>query len=125
MLGESYQQDDRVSIKQEDTSLIVTNENLGRMSRYTFDGKETTNPGPGDSKVKSKAHWDNQSLVVESTTTIPASQNGNNSNGGGDFKVDSKQTWSLNPEGTLRMENLVKGPRGNITTTVTFAKANS
>src|SRR5512138_3527291 len=64
---DTLQRDDRVTITQTDEGLIVTREEEGRMSRYSFDGKETTNPGPRDSTIKSKAHWDGVALVVEST----------------------------------------------------------
>jgi len=121
LLGDVYQQDDRISITQAEDSVIITNQNLGRMSRYTFDGKESSNPGPGESKVKSKVHWDNAALVVESTTTMQNPRSGDT--GRGEIKVDSRQSWSLTPEGTLRLENKTKGPRGDITTTVTFRKS--
>jgi len=120
LLGDVYQQDDRISITQAEDSVIITNQNLGRMSRYTFDGKESTNPGPAESKVKSKVHWDNAALVIESTTTMQNPRSGDA--GGGEIKVDSRQIWSLNPEGTLRLENKTKAPRGDVTTTVTFRK---
>jgi hypothetical protein len=121
LLGDTYQQDDRITITQSEDSIIVTNQSMGRMSRYTFDGKETSNPGPAESKVKSKVHWDHAALVVESTTTMQNSRSGDT--GGGEIRVDSRQIWSLDPEGMLRLENKTKGPRGDITTTVTFRKS--
>jgi len=124
LLGDTYQRDDRITLKQTDDGLIVTNEAMGRMTRLTFDGKETSNPGPADSKVKSKAHWDGAALVVENTTTIEAPQNGN-TGGGGQFSVEGRQIWSLTPEGMLKLESRTKGPRGNTTTTVTLARVDS
>jgi len=121
LLGDTYQQDDRIAITQSDDSIIVTNQNMGRMSRYTFDGKESSNPGPGESKVKSKAHWDNASLVVESTVTMQNPRSGDT--GGREINVDTRQIWSLNTDGTLKLENRTKAPRGNVTTTVTFRKS--
>jgi hypothetical protein len=123
LLGDNYQQDDRISITQAEDSLIVTNQNLGRMSRYTFDGKESTNPGPSESKIKSKAHWDNASFVVESTLTATNPRSGDTGNGGGEIHIDTRQIWSLNADGTLRLESKAKAPRGDITTTVTFRKS--
>ena len=120
-VGDVYQRDDRVTLKQTDDGLIVTNESAGRMTRYSFDGKETHNPGPGDSKVKSKAHWDGAALVVESTITVTVPRNGDI--GGGDLSVDNRQIWSLNPEGMLQLESRTKAPRGTTTTTVTFTRS--
>jgi hypothetical protein len=121
LLGDNYQQDDRIAITQSEDSIIVTNQNMGRMSRYTFDGKETSNPGPGESKVKSKAHWDNAALVVESSVTMQNPRSGDT--GGREINIDTRQIWSLNADGTLKLETRTKAPRGNITTTVTFRKS--
>jgi hypothetical protein len=121
LLGDNYQQDDRISITQAEDSIIVTNQAMGRMSRYTFDGKETSNPGPAESKVKSKAHWDGASFVVESTVTATNPRSGDT--GGQEIKIDTRSIWSLNSDGTLRLENKAKAPRGDITTTVTFRKS--
>jgi hypothetical protein len=121
LLGDNYQQDDRISITQAEDSIIVTNQNMGRMSRYTFDGKESTNPGPNDSKIKSKAHWDNASFVVESTLTATNPRSGDTGNS--EIHIDTRQIWSLNSDGTLRLESKAKAPRGDITTTVTFRKS--
>jgi hypothetical protein len=123
LLGEAYQVDDRVLITQNADALIVTHENMGRMSRYTFDGHETTNPGPNDATIKSKAHWDGASLVVEGTTTLAAPQTQNGDTGSSAIKINTKQTWSLDPEGVLKLESRAKTPRGNLTTTVTFRKS--
>jgi len=122
-LGDVYQENDRITLAQTDDGLIVTNEGAGRMTRYSFDGKETNNPGPGDSKVKSKAHWDGAALVVESTITVTVPRNGDI--GGGDLSVDNRQIWSLTPEGMLRLESRTKAPRGTTTTTVTFTRSDS
>ena len=121
LLGDNYQQDDRISITQAEDSIIVTNQNMGRMSRYTFDGKESSNPGPNDSKIKSKAHWDGASFVVESTLTATNPRSGDT--GTSEIKIDTRQIWSLNSDGTLRLESKAKAPRGDITTTVTFRKS--
>jgi len=121
LLGDNYQQDDRISITQAEDSIIVTNHNLGRMSRYTFDGKESSNPGPNESTIKSKAHWDGASLVVESTLTATNPRSGDTGNS--EIRIDTRQIWSLNSDGTLRLESKAKAPRGDITTTVTFRKS--
>ena len=121
LLDNSFEHDDRITIKQSDDALIVTNEAAGRMSRYPFDGKEASNPGPGDSKVTSKAHWDGAALVVENTTTLETPQNGDRA--GREVKIDGRQLWSLNQEGRLQLESRTKGPRGTTTMTITFARA--
>lgn len=120
-IGDTFQRDDRVTITQTDDGLIVTNEAEGRMSRYSFDGHETTNPGPRDSTIKSKAHWDGAALVVESTLKMTTTRNGDQ--GGRDINVDSRQIWSITPEGPLKLETRTKTPRGNTTATVTFTRA--
>ena len=121
LLGDNYQQDDRISITQAEDSIIVTNQNMGRMSRYTFDGKENSNPGPNESKIKSKAHWDGTSFVVESTLTATSPRSGDTGNS--EIRIDTRQMWRLNSDGTLRLESKAKAPRGDITTTVTFRKS--
>jgi hypothetical protein len=91
------------------------------MSRYSFDGHETTNPGPGDSTIKSKAHWDGAALVVESNVKMTTTRGGDQ--GSREISLDSRQIWSLTPEGLLKLETRTKTPRGNTTATITLARA--
>jgi len=83
---------------------------------------ETSNAGPAESKIKSKAHWDNAALVVESTVTATNPRAGD-TGGQQQINIDTRQIWSLNADGTLKLENRTKAPRGNVTTTVTFRKS--
>ena len=117
LVAASLQKGDRVTLTQSDDSLIVTNEGSGLMSRYTFDDRETSNAGPGDSTIKSKAHWDGVAFVVESKQSM--------STGRGDVTLESRQIWSLNPEGLLTLSARTKMPRGTTTTTVTFTRVDA
>jgi hypothetical protein len=54
---------------------------------YSLDGKETTNPGMRGGESKSKAHWDGNSLVIESTSTF------------NEMTVTSKEVRTLSEDG--------------------------
>ncbi len=43
-----------MTLRQTSEALIITDEARSLMSRYPFDDRESSNPGPGDSTVKSK-----------------------------------------------------------------------
>ena len=60
--GTAYQVGDRVTLTQTDEALIVTDEARSLMSRYPFDGREVSNPGPADSTVKSETSWEGAAL---------------------------------------------------------------
>ena len=58
-------------ITQSATELVIST-SMGEQTRkltFALDGKESTNPGMRGGETKSKAHWDGDSLVIESSTT--------------------------------------------------------
>ncbi|MCH7476106.1 MAG: hypothetical protein IIA27_15760, partial [Gemmatimonadetes bacterium] len=63
-----------MTLTQTDEALIVTDEARSLMSRYPFDGREISNPGPVDSTVKSKTSWEGAALVIESTRSVAGPQ---------------------------------------------------
>jgi hypothetical protein len=81
------------TITQSATELVISM-SMGEQSRkltYALDGKESTNPGMRGGETKSKAHWDGNSLVIESSTTF----NGPN----GEMTVTSKEVRTLSDDG--------------------------
>lgn len=117
MFGVPYQQGDRVVLRQTDEVLIVTDESRGRMSSYPFDGRETTNPGPGDGTVKSTATWEGAALVIEQVQTAGPQ---------GDMTINSREVWILNPdENTISLATHVDMPFGSIRSTVILARADA
>lgn len=52
---------------------LVTEQTFGdqvRKATYYLDGRESTNPGMRGGESKSKARWDGQSLVIETTSMM-------------------------------------------------------
>jgi hypothetical protein len=79
-------------------------------SKYSTDGKETINDFMGTS-VKSKAHWDGNTLVIDSSLDA----------GGGPVKVTSK--WSLSDDGkTLTDAVNISSPQGDADMTYVLVK---
>jgi hypothetical protein len=75
------------------------------------DGKETTSTGMGGSDVKSTAHWEGSTLVVNSKTNFQ----------GGDVTI--KDSYSLSPDGkTLTEVTHVESGMGNFDSTSVFDK---
>ena len=52
-------------------TLNVGGEEQVRTSRFTTDGKESTNPGFGGMSTPSRTHWEGDRLVTESTMETP------------------------------------------------------
>jgi hypothetical protein len=77
----------------------------------TTDGKESTSAGMAGSEVKSTAHWDGSSLVVDSKTEFQASP------------VAIKDTFTVSPDGkTLTEVTHVESGMGNFDSTSVFEK---
>lgn len=75
------------------------------------DGKETTSKGMGDAEVKSTAHWEGSTLVVNSKTSFQ----------GSDIKI--KDSYSLSADGkTLTEVTHVESGMGNFDTTSVYDK---
>ncbi len=115
VLGAPYQEGDRVTLRQTSEALIVTDETRSRMSRYPFDGRETSNPGPGDSTVRSKTSWEGAALVIESALSVASPQ--------GDRTLSTREVRSLSQDGsTMTLVATVTMPFGTLSSTVTFAR---
>lgn len=80
-----------LTITQTDTEL-VTEQSMGdqvRKATYYLDGRESTNPGMRGGEAKSKAHWEGNSLVIETTAMM------------GENQVTSKSVRTLSEDGKV------------------------
>jgi hypothetical protein len=94
--AEAMGQEQRVRHTATTLSTGHDSEGGGHQETYKLDGSESRNEltSHGEPIVTlSKAGWDGDKVVITSATTYP---NGN--------KLDSKETWSVNPEGQLVIE---------------------
>ena len=113
--GTAYQVGDRVTLTQTDEALIVTDEARSLMSRYPFDGREVSNPGPADSTVKSETSWEGAALAIESTRSVAGPQ--------GDLTLRTREVRSLSQDGrTMTLVATGTMPFGRMSSTVTFAR---
>ena len=113
--GTPYRVADRVTLTQTNEALIVTDEARSLMSRYPFDGREVSNPGPADSTVKSKISWEGVALVIESTLSVAGPQ--------GDLSLRTREVRSLSQDGrTMTLVATGRMPFGTMSSTVTFAR---
>ena len=113
--GTPYQTGDRVTLTQTSEALIVTDEARSLMSRYPFDGREMSNPGPADTTVKSTTSWEGAALVIESTRSIAGPQ--------GDLTFRTREVRSLSQDGrTMTLVATGTIPFGRTSSTVTFAR---
>jgi hypothetical protein len=101
----------------EPTIKIVEDQKGGMMgdlnvtTNLKSDGTETTSTGMGGAEVKSTAHWEGSTLVVNSTTSFQ----------GSDVKI--KDSYSLSPDGkTLTETTHVESGMGNFDSTSVFDK---
>ena len=116
IVGPPYQEGDRVTFRQTDETLIVTDETRSRMSSYPLDGRETGNPGPGETTIMSRASWDGAALVIESTLSVASPR--------GDMTVSAREARSLSPDGrTVTLVATAKTPFGDLLSTVTLVRA--
>ncbi len=105
-----------MTLRQTNEALIVTDETRSRMSSYPFDGRETGNPGPGDSTVKSTANWEGVALVIQSVLSVAGPQ--------GDMTLTTREVRSLSQDGnTMTLVATGKMPFGTISSTVTLVRA--
>ena len=115
IVGPPYQEGDRVTLRQTNEALIVTDEGRSRISRYPFDGSEVSNPGPGDSALKSRTSWEGVALVVESTLSAAGPQ--------GDMTLSTREVRSLSQDGsTMTLVATVTMPFGTMLSTVTLVR---
>ena len=81
------------TITQTATELTVTTK-FGDQTRtltYKLDGSESVNPGMRGGESKSKAHWDGNSLVIETTQNVTGPN--------GDMQITTKETRTLSADG--------------------------
>ena len=115
IVGPPYQEGDRVTLRQTNEALIVIDEGRSLMSSYPFDGRETSNPGPGDSTVTSTAKWEAVALVIESVVSVVGPQ--------GDMTLNTREVWSLSEDGnTMALVMTGKMPFGTLSSTVTLIR---
>ena len=115
VVGSPYREGDRVTLRQTNEALIVTDETRSRMSSYPLDGRETGNPGPGDSTIKSRASWEGAALVIESTLSVAGPQ--------GDMTLSTREVRSLSPDGrTMTLVATGQMPFGTLLSTVTLVR---
>ena len=115
IVGPPYQEGDRVTLRQTNEALIVIDEGRSLMSSYPFDGRETSNPGPGDSTVTSTAKWEAVALVIESVVSVVGPQ--------GDMTLNTREVWSLSEDGnTMALVMTGKMPFGTLSSTVTLVR---
>lgn len=116
VIGPPYQEGDRVTFRQTDEALIVTDETRSRMSSYPLDGREASNPGPGDTTIMSRASWEGAALVIESTLSVAGPR--------GDMTLSAREVRSLSPDGrTMTLVATAKTPFGDLLSTVTLVRA--
>ena len=111
------QEGQRVRIKQSPERLIVTiaGESGEQMNAYALDGSESSNAS-GRGTVKSKTRWEGVALVTESTRTMEGPR--------GEVTLKMREVRSLSEDGrTMTLRTTVDTPRGTMTGTVTFGKA--
>lgn len=114
MVGEAYQTGDRVTLEQTADALIVTDERRSVMSRYPFDGQETSNPDPGASTVTSRTRWEGAALLTESDQTFDGPR--------GAMTIEIRVVRSLSADGkTMTVVTRREMPFGTMSSTVTFA----
>jgi hypothetical protein len=115
VVGSPYQDGDRMRLTQTDEALIVTDERRSLMSSYAFDGRETRNPGPGDTTITSTAQWEGAALVVESVLSLTSPQD--------DMTLRTREVRSLSEDGrTMTLRATGTMPFGTLLSTVTLVR---
>ncbi len=97
-----------IDIKRGDTSQKLV---------YKLDGSESVNSGMRGGERKSKAKWDGETLVIESTQTM--------SMGGNEMTMASKEVWQLGADGALTVATTTSTPQGERTSKSVYTKATS
>jgi hypothetical protein len=114
--GQGAPLDARFVVKQTADELSVDQQVGGKSTVTTFklDGSESVNTGMRGGEVKSKARWDGNRLIVESTQTM-------NTPGGG-MSLETKEIRRLAPDGTMVVERTTVTPRGTRTQKLVFKR---
>jgi hypothetical protein len=102
-----------ITITQTDTELTIerTVGDQVRKSTYYLDGRESTNPGFRGGESKSKARWEGDALVIETTSMM------------GENLVTSKTVRTLSADGKMMTEVSTRpGPSGETTRKTVYDK---
>jgi hypothetical protein len=93
---------------------LVTEQTFGeqvRKATYYLDGRESTNPGMRGGESKSKARWDGNSLIIETTMMM------------GENAMTTKTVRTLSEDGkTMTTVTTRPGPSGETTRKAVFDK---
>ena len=93
---------------------LVTEQTFGeqvRKATYYLDGRESTNPGMRGGESKSKARWDGNALIIETTSMM------------GENAVTTKTVRTLSEDGkTMTTVTTRPGPNGETTRKAVFDK---
>jgi hypothetical protein len=107
----------RLRVKQSVERLIVTTPHGSdeQMNTYALDGSESTNTSERGT-VKSRTKWEGAALVTEGTRKFEGPM--------GEVTLKSREVRSLSEDGrTMVVRTTVDTPRGQMTSTVTFVRA--
>jgi hypothetical protein len=115
--GPARQVDARLVIRQSAVERSIDQQVNGKSNLVTIrlDGSESANAGMLGGQVTSKAHWDGSRLIVESTLTMLTPQ--------GARTLQTTESRSLGPDGTMIVERTSDTPRGRRTQKLVFKKA--
>ncbi len=105
-----------MTIKQEGNAFDVSTQRGDRTmdSKYTLDGKETTNT-TGRGSTVSKANWDGDNLVIDGTRKF--------SGPNGEMEMKFKEVYSLSADGkTLTVTSTNSTPNGERTSKQVYNK---
>jgi len=98
-----------LTITQTDDKLVIEiKSETPRTLTYALDGKESVNPGMRGAETKSKARWEGESLIVESTTAM--------STPNGDVMMTAKEVRTVSADGkTMTVVTTSQSPMGERT----------
>jgi hypothetical protein len=83
-----------LAITQTDDKLVIEiKAETPRTLTYALDGKESVNPGMRGAETKSKARWEGESLIIESTTAM--------STPNGDVTITAKEVRTVSADGKM------------------------
>ena len=105
-----------LTITQTDDKLVIEiKAETPRTLTYALDGKESVNPGMRGAETKSKARWEGESLIIESTTAM--------STPNGDMTITAKEVRSVSADGkTMTVVTTSQSPMGDRTTKRVYDK---
>lgn len=107
----------KVRVKQTADRITVTfpTEDGEQMNTYALDGSESSNIA-GETSVKSKTKWEGVALVTDSSRKIEGPQ--------GEMTLKTREVRSLSDDkNTMTVVTTIDTPRGKMTATTTFARA--